>query len=147
MTAADTAKFEKWIVEACFANRRLSREEVSAGAPDFYAVGGYVRTIDESQDLEEYNLSDSAYWRPSVQLVDPTRCDTLSNGLVYYLSDFKIPNHVVIYRVKTRFYQIWAAMSDAQKAQYFSGSIRSCAMMPRVHSRFRRPCLRCTIMC
>ena len=119
VTAADTAKFEKWIVEACFANRRLSREEVSAGAPDFYAVGGYVRTIDESQDLEEYNLSDSAYWRPSVQLVDPTRCDTLSNGLVYYLSDFKIPNHVVIYRVKTRFYQIWAAMSDAQKAQYF----------------------------
>ena len=119
VTAADTAKFEKWVVEACFANRRLSREEVSAGAPDFYAVGGYVRTIDESQDLEEYNLSDSAYWRPSVQLVDPTRCDTLSNGLVYYLSDFKIPNHVVIYRVKTRFYQIWAAMSDAQKAQYF----------------------------
>lgn len=89
------------------------------GAPDFYAVGGYVRTIDESQDLEEYNLSDSAYWRPSVQLVDPTRTDTLSNGLVYYLSDFKIPNHVVIYRVKARFYEIWAAMSDAQKAQYF----------------------------
>ena len=119
VTASDSAKFQKWIVEACFSNRRLSPEEVMTGAPDFYAVGGYVRTIDESQDLEEYNLSDSAYWRPSVQLVDPTRTDTLSNGLVYYLSDFKIPNHVVIYRVKARFYEIWAAMSDAQKAQYF----------------------------
>lgn len=119
VTASDSAKFQKWIVEACFSNRRLSPEEVMTGAPDFYAVGGYLRTIDESQDLEEYNLSDSAYWRPSVQLVDPTRTDTLSNGLVYYLSDFKIPNHVVIYRVKARFYEIWAAMSDAQKAQYF----------------------------
>ena len=119
VTASDSAKFQKWIVEACFSNRRLSPEEVMTGAPDFYAVGGYVRTIDESQDLEEYNLSDSAYWRPSVQLVDPKRTDTLSNGLVYYLSDFKIPNHVVIYRVKARFYEIWAAMSDAQKAQYF----------------------------
>ena len=119
VTASDSAKFQKWIVEACFSNRRLSPEEVMTGAPDFYAVGGYVRTIDESQDLEEYNVSDSAYWRPSVQLVDPTRTDTLSNGLVYYLSDFKIPNHVVIYRVKARFYEIWAAMSDAQKAQYF----------------------------
>lgn len=119
VTASDSAKFQKWIVEACFSNRRLSPEEVMTGAPDFYAVGGYVRTVDESQDLEEYNLSDSAYWRPSVQLVDPTRTDTLSNGLVYYLSDFKIPNHVVIYRVKARFYEIWAAMSDAQKAQYF----------------------------
>lgn len=119
VTASDSAKFQKWIVEACFSNRRLSPEEVMTGAPDFYAVGGYVRTIDESQDLEEYYVSDSAYWRPSVQLVDPTRTDTLSNGLVYYLSDFKIPNHVVIYRVKARFYEIWAAMSDAQKAQYF----------------------------
>lgn len=119
VTASDSAKFQKWIVEACFSNRRLSPEEVMTGAPDFYAVGGYLRTIDESQDLEEYNVSDSAYWRPSVQLVDPTRTDTLSNGLVYYLSDFKIPNHVVIYRVKARFYEIWAAMSDAQKAQYF----------------------------
>lgn len=119
VTASDSTKFQKWIVEACFVNRRLSPEEVTMGAPDFYAVGGYVRTIDASQDLEEYNLSDSAYWKPSVQLVDPSRTDTLSNGLVYYLSDFKIPNHVVIYRVKARFYEIWAAMSDAQKAQYF----------------------------
>ena len=119
VTASDSAKFQKWIVEACFSNRRLSPEEVMTGAPDFYAVGGYVRTIDESQDLEEYYVSDSAYWRPSVPLVGPTRTDTLCNGLVYYLSDFKIPNHVVIYRVKARFYEIWAAMSDAQKAQYF----------------------------
>lgn len=119
VTAADTAKFEKWIVEACFANRRLSREEVSVGAPDFYTVGGYLRTVEEAQDLVKYRISDSAYWRTSVQLVDPTRCDTLSNGLVYYLTDFKIPNHVVIYRVKTRLYEIWNEMSEAQKSKYF----------------------------
>lgn len=122
VTASDSLKFKEWIIQSCFVDRRLSAEEVAAGAPDFYCVGGYTRTVDVASDVEKFNVSDSAYWRPSAQLVDPTKTDTLSNGVVYYLSDFKIPNHIVIYRVKTKFYQIWAAMTAAQQSQYFRWS-------------------------
>ena len=122
VTASDSLKFKEWIIQACFVDRRLSAEEVAVGAPDFYCVGGYTRTVDVASDVEKFKVADSAYWRPSTQLVDPTKTDTLSNGVVYYLSDFKIPNHIVIYRVKTKFYQIWAAMTAEQQSQYFRWS-------------------------
>lgn len=122
VTASDSLKFKEWIIQSCFVDRRLSAEEVAVGAPDFYCVGGYTRTVDVASDVEKFNVSDSAYWRPSTQLVDPTKTDTLSNGVVYYLSDFKIPNHIVIYRVKTKFYQIWSAMTAEQQSQYFRWS-------------------------
>ncbi|MCD7709766.1 MAG: hypothetical protein LUI04_00170 [Porphyromonadaceae bacterium] len=119
VTASDSLKFKEWIVQACFSDQRLSPDEVGPGGNDFYCVGGYTRSVDESTDTETFSVSDSAYWRPSVQLVDFTKTDTVSNGVVYYLSDFKIPNHIVIYRLKTRFYEIWSAMTSAQQDQYF----------------------------
>lgn len=118
-TADDSSKFEKWIVQACFVDRKLSPDEVNAGAPAFTCVGGYVRSVDPAQDVESFKPIDAANWLPSVQTVDLSATDTLSNGVAYYLTDFKIPNHVVIYRVKSRFYEIWRETTADQKAQYF----------------------------
>lgn len=108
-TTADREKFEEWIVRACFSDKRLEPEQVNASAPDLTAVRGYRMYIDETADETTYKEAEEAWWRPSVQTVDASNRINLSNGCAYFCTDFKIPNHVVIYRVKTRFYQIWDA--------------------------------------
>lgn len=119
-TDADREKFEEWIVKACFADRRLEPTEVSAGAADFKCVGGYKEIVDEASDLTTYDDVEAAWWRPSVQTVDAANPVNLSNGIAYYCTNFKIPNHIVIYRVKSRFYEIWDNMQDATlRAKYF----------------------------
>ncbi len=119
-TAADTLKFEKWIVKACFMGERISQDAVSPSATDdLLTVEGYQQVIDETQDAEEYEEVDPAVWRPSVQIVDYTNPVKLSNGVAYYVDEFKIPNHIVIYRVKSKFYQLYGKMNDDQKEQYF----------------------------
>jgi hypothetical protein len=118
-TDADRVKFEKWIVRACFVNQRLSDAAVSSSASDFSCVGGYVQEIDETQDAETYESIDAARWRPSVQTVDVNNKVELSNGQAYFLTNLKIPNHIVIYRVKSKFYQLWTALTDVQRNQYF----------------------------
>ena len=122
-TDADRAKFEEWVVKACFSNKRLESNEVDEEADDFYSVGGYNMIIDELADETSYKEAEQAYWRPSVQKADLANQIILSNGTAYFLTDFKIPNHVVIYRVKTRLYQIWEARnmrSQEAKDQYFT---------------------------
>ncbi len=109
-TEADREKFEEWIVKACFADKRLDPSAVSAGAPDFKCVGGYKEIVDETSDLTTYDDVEAAWWRPSVQTVDAANPVSLSNGVAYYCTNFKIPNHIVIYRVKSRFYELWNAM-------------------------------------
>lgn len=118
-TAADTAKFEKWIVRACFVDRRLPEAEVMAGAPDFACVGGHLKKIDVVRDQVTYPSIEPAYWRPSVQTVDVANKVNLSNGVAYHCNNLKIPNHEVIYRVKSVFYQYWDVMTPAQKEEYF----------------------------
>ena len=121
-TEADRAKFEEWIVRACFSDQRLEPAEVGTTAPDLTAVEGYRMIVDEQADLTTYRAADVAYWRPSVQTVDTSRRVSLSNGYAYYCTNLKIPNHVIIYRVKTRFYQIWDANNmrdEATMREYF----------------------------
>ena len=121
-TDADRAKFEEWIVRACFSDKRLEPSQVSASAPDLSSVEGYRMIVDERADETTYKAADAAYWRPSVQTVDTNRRVNLSNGYAYYCTNLKIPNHVIIYRVKTRFYQIWDANNmrdEATMRQYF----------------------------
>ena len=118
-TDADREKFEEWIVKACFVDKRLDPSAVSAGAPDFQCVGGYKEVVDETSDLTTYDDVDAAWWRPSVQTVDAANPVALSNGTAYYCTNFKIPNHIVIYRVKSRFYELWNNMNAAQQSQYF----------------------------
>jgi len=119
-TVADKTKFEEWIVRACFVNRRLDASTVSStAANDLYCIDGYQQKINVAQDAKTYEPIDPAVWRPSIQKVDINNPVQLSNGVVYNVTQFKIPNHVVIYRVKSKFYELWGAMTDAQKKQYF----------------------------
>ena len=108
-TETDREKFEEWIVRACFSDKRLETAQVNAQAEDFLAVGGCKMVIDERADETTYKAVDDTWWRPSVQTVDTQNRVNLSNGYAYYTTNLKIPNHIVIYRVKTRFYQIWDA--------------------------------------
>lgn len=118
-TDDDRAKFEEWIVKACFSDKRLEVADVSSSASDFKCVEGYQESIDETSDLTTYKNLEGAWWRPSVQTVDTSNPVTLSNGMAYYCTNLKIPNHVVIYRVKSRFYELWNNMTASQQSQYF----------------------------
>lgn len=122
-TAADRIKFEEWVVRACFVNRRLEKEVVAETSySDLYCIDGYQQKINVAQDARLYEPVDPAVWRPSVQKVDAANPVQLSNGVAYYVRQFKIPNHVVIYRVKSKFYELWGAMTDSQKSKYFRWS-------------------------
>ena len=115
-TAQDSLKFRRWIVSSCFVDRKLSPREVASDVEgQFACVGGYVREIDAATDKETFKACDAAQWKPSVQKADVGNPVNLSNGVVYRLTDYKIPNHIVIWRVKARFYQVWAALSAAQQ--------------------------------
>lgn len=119
-TPEDLEKFKEWIVKACFVNSRLDNNAVSPGATeDITCVDGYCQVIDVAQDVLKYIPFDPAYWRPSVQVVDSDNPVVLSNGVAYFAKEFKIPNHVVIYRVKAKFYELWGAMKDNEKEKYF----------------------------
>ncbi len=119
-TANDRRKFEEWIVKACFVNRRLGQYEVNARADDFYSVGGYVKDVNSQTDETTYKEEEAAYWKPTVQNCRAAEGVELSNGVAYRLRYFKIPNHVIIYRVKSKFYQLWDNMTRAEKNAYFN---------------------------
>ncbi len=115
-TPEDSLKFRKWIVASCFVDRRLAPEEVSAEVQgQFECVGGFIEEIDETLDKQTYSEYEPAQWKPSVQKVDARNGVKLSNGVAYYLTDYKIPNHIVIWRVKSKFYQFWSALTSEQK--------------------------------
>lgn len=118
-TAEDRTKFEKWIVRSCFVNRRLTEDEVAFSGADFDCVGGYQLVIDKTQDAKTFEAIDPARWKPSVQKADAGNAVPLSNGVAYYLNSLKIPNHIVIYRVKAKFYELWGAMTTEQKTKHF----------------------------
>ena len=121
-TAADTAKFRQWIVTACFVDRKLEANEVAQDATDFDCVGGSKQVIDKQNDKTTYEDVEAAHWKPSVQLANTANVARLSNGNAYKLNSLKIPNHVTIYRVKSRFYELWNAMNTTQKRDYFTWS-------------------------
>lgn len=119
-TKEDTIKFEEWVVRACFVDKRLDQDIVAPTATeDILCIKGFKQVIDITQDAKKYEPVDPAVWRPSVQVVDISNPIPLSNGVAYFVNEFKIPNHVVIYRVKAKFYELWGAMKDEQKEQYF----------------------------
>lgn len=120
-TAADTAKFEKWIVEAAFVNSKLSDNQLCAGNDSIIAaVGLYKRVEDKVNDIVEYKTETSAYWNPSVNTVNVSGKEELSNGVAYYTNTLHIPNHIVIYRVKSRFYELWNNMTSDQREAHFT---------------------------
>ena len=116
-------KFENWIVRACFVSRRVSEDELTPTSPDITCVGDYQQIINEVEDITYYSNTnvEAALWRPSVQTIDTSSKVTLSNGFAYYCTNLKIPNHIVIYRLKSKFYQLWDAFGgdESEQNKYF----------------------------
>ncbi len=127
--ALDSLRFRKWIVESCFVDRKLQSSDVAVPsnwqsmadneAVQFDCVGGFVRDIDETLDKETFSEITPAIWNPAIQLVDDANPVILSNGLLYNLKTYKIPNHIVIWRVKSRIYQLF---DDSKSNTGFSAS-------------------------
>lgn len=115
-TQDDKIKFQKWVVRACFFNNRLKQEDFN-GTEDLYGVGGYTKII--KGDNVKYGFIEEAMWRPTVQKIKAEDAIPASNGMAYFIDYLKIPNNVIINRVKSRFYQLWNNMSDEQKSKYF----------------------------
>lgn len=114
-TSADKLKYEKWIVQACFINKRLGKEVVT-GTTDIDCVGGFTR---DTLEGKTFKAIEAAMWRPTVQHVRTDDMIHSSNGDCYFVNDLKIPNNVIIYRLKSKFYELWSAMTTAQKTQHF----------------------------
>jgi hypothetical protein len=108
-TAADSTKFKEWIVKSTFYNQVLGPEQLN-GTDDIYSVSGYKEGESAS--------TDGTQWKPTVQKVNTSNPMTLSNGVAYYITSLKIPNNVVIYRIKNRFY-LWENCSSEEKDLYF----------------------------
>lgn len=117
-TANDSLKFKKWIVSSCFVDHRMKPEEVSSDVEgQFECVGGYIEEVDEVLDKRTYTAYEAAQWKPSVQTVDVANPIELSNGVAYLLTDYKVPNHIVIWRVKEKFYLLWPQLSAVERGE------------------------------
>jgi len=117
-TAADREKFEKWIVRVCFIDRRLNAEEVT-GTTDIDCVGGYMK---DTLEGTKFSQAEAAMWRPTVQRVRTDDMIQASNGNLFFIDWMKVPNNVIIYRLKSRFYELWNNMTAEQRTQYFRWS-------------------------
>ncbi|RKD90957.1 hypothetical protein [Mangrovibacterium diazotrophicum] len=107
--ANDTLKFEQYIIKSAFYDYVISADSLN-GVTDIYSVSGYIEG--------ESSSTSGVQWKPTVQRVDTSNPVQLSNGVAYYTTALKIPNNVVIYRIKNRFY-IWEYCDETQKAEYF----------------------------
>jgi len=107
--ANDTLKFREFIIKSAFYDRILTPEELD-GTDDLYSVAGYLEGATAS--------TPGVQWKPAIQKVNTAGPVTLSNGVAYYQTSLKIPNNVVIYRIKNRFY-LWDNCNETEKAAYF----------------------------
>jgi len=108
-TSSDSTKFKEWIVKSSFYDYVLTSEMLN-GDEDLYSVAGY--------EEEASSSTVGVQWRPSVQKVNTTNPIELSNGTAYYETSLKIPNNVVIHRIKNCFYR-WENCSTEEKEEYF----------------------------
>ncbi|WP_163707307.1 hypothetical protein [Mangrovibacterium lignilyticum] len=107
--ANDSLKFEQYIIKSAFYDYVVSADSLD-GVTDIYSVSGYIEGESAS--------TPGVQWRPSVQKVNTANPLTLSNGVAYYTTALKIPNNVVIHRIKNRFY-IWEYCNETEKAEYY----------------------------
>lgn len=81
-----------WIRDVAFYSERYTADQLQLPAP--------VETDDPSAD--DLTSVFGKKWRPSVQKIKPEPTD-LSNAVVYEVDKFRIPNNVLIYRLKDLF--------------------------------------------
>ncbi len=94
----DEKILKEWTMQAMFFNNKLSKTD-----------------FDETEDI---NSIFGKQWRTTAQKIDLDNPVILSNGIAYYVTDLKIPNNVIIYRVKD-FMKWYEYLSEDEKAEYF----------------------------
>jgi len=97
----DMTVLRQWILEVAFFNTKYTPSDLAANTD--------IQSIYSRQ------------WRTTVQQVDTENPITMSNGIAYKVKYLKIPNNMLMYRLKDYFYY-YESCTDTQKAQYFSGS-------------------------
>lgn len=85
VTQADTLLAFKWIKEAMFYNGTLKPTDFS----------------DSGDKVTDVKSAFNRVWRTSVQKVDLGSAVELSNGVLYKMTKVKIPNNVIITRIKS----------------------------------------------
>lgn len=96
--ARDTNIMKKWILEVAFFNTKYTPADLAANM-DISSI--YARQ-----------------WRNTVQQVDTDNPIALSNGIAYKVTWMKIPNNILMYRLKDNFYY-YESCSEEQKAAYY----------------------------
>lgn len=97
----DTNIMKKWILEVAFFNKKYS-----------------VADLEENEDI--FSIY-GRQWRTTVQQLDTENPIRMSNGIGYRVNWMKIPNNVLMYRLKDYFYY-YENCSETQKAEYFVGN-------------------------
>lgn len=94
----DSTILRRWILKVSFFSERYSKAT--------YLANEDLTSIYDCQ------------WRTTVQEVDLDNPVAMSNGIAYYVTKLKIPNNVLMFRLKDFFYY-YENCSDAQKTDYF----------------------------
>ncbi len=97
----DSTILKKWILEVAFFNTKYTPADLAANV--------------------DINSIYSRQWRNTVQQVDTEHPIALSNGIAYKVTWMKIPNNILMYRLKDYFYY-YENCTEAQKAEYFVSS-------------------------
>ncbi len=97
----DTNLMKNWILEVAFFNQRYTPADLSANT-DISSIYG-------------------RQWRTTVQLLDTENPISMSNGIAYKVTWMKIPNNILMYRLKDYFYY-YENCSETQKAAYFNAT-------------------------
>ncbi|WP_321517477.1 fasciclin domain-containing protein [uncultured Bacteroides sp.] len=101
VTKADTILAMKWLKEAAFYN-------------------GVITDFSNKDTKSAFDR----VWRDPIQKIDEINSVELSNGRLYYVTDLKIPNNVILGRVKS-LVEYWQYLSEDQKDWYqFKGVIK-----------------------
>lgn len=102
-TDRDREKLRQWILEVAFFNKEYTAADMETSAA--------------SKLTSIYNRE----WRTNVQQVDLDNVEKVSNGVAYYVKNFRIPNNVLMYRLKD-FYYYYENCDDKQKDKYFKAT-------------------------
>lgn len=97
-TAADTTKYLNWIWQSMFYNRK-------------YTVDNYTENVDIKSVY-------SNVWRTTVQDIAISKPIECSNGVAYYVTKMRIPNNMIVWRIKN-YFKYWSYCDATQKDEYY----------------------------
>ena len=99
-SSRDSSILENWMLQSIIFKTEYSAEELSSG------------------ELVDLTSAASKQWRLTVNQIDTDHPIKMSNGTAYYVKTMKIPQNVLIYRIKEPVYK-YNYLSATDKAAYY----------------------------